>query len=164
MGQQRAHLLVGVGVGHQAGTLVRQQQVFVLVEDVQLGPDLREEGVLPAGLLEQRIVCVDLQHVALAQPRVALDVRAVEPEALLPVELLPQTHAHGGHLPDQPLLQLPTVICGGDDEFLHAHRAPLVCLPNQYHIISDGHLCRKVQRQNFVALRMLRKSQKSEQC
>jgi hypothetical protein len=75
--EEGVHLLRLVGVDHQSGPLVRQQEVLVLVEDVQPGLEEGEEEVVLPGLVKKLVVDVQAQHVPLRQPLVPLAALAV---------------------------------------------------------------------------------------
>ena len=45
-----------VGVNHQAGALVRQQQIFILVYNVQLGLEESEKEIFPVGLVKELVI------------------------------------------------------------------------------------------------------------
>ena len=49
-------LLRLVGVDHQAGALVHQQQVLILVDDVQLGLEHRQKEIFLIGLVKELII------------------------------------------------------------------------------------------------------------
>ena len=58
VGDEGVDLLVLVGVAEQAGPLVQQQQVLVLVHDVQPGLEHGQEGVVLPGLVKELVVDV----------------------------------------------------------------------------------------------------------
>ena len=45
-----------VGMDHQSGTLIYQQQIFVLVHDIQLGIEQGQKHVFLRGLVKKLIV------------------------------------------------------------------------------------------------------------
>ena len=47
-----------VGVDHQAGPLVQQQQILVLIHDVQAGLEQRQEKIVLPGLVKELVVDV----------------------------------------------------------------------------------------------------------
>ena len=51
-------LLRLVGVDHQAGPLVQQQQILVLIHDVQAGLEQRQEKIVLPGLVKELVVDV----------------------------------------------------------------------------------------------------------
>ena len=58
MGDEGAHLFVLVRVAQQARPFVEQHQVFILIDDVQVGLEDAQKGVLLPGLLEELVVDV----------------------------------------------------------------------------------------------------------
>ena len=69
-------------VAQHAGLFVRQQDVFVLVDDAQLGIRHGEVGVVLPGLVKKLVVDIQLQDIALLQPGVPVDALAVALDAL----------------------------------------------------------------------------------
>ena len=63
--QGAAVLRAVVGMHRKAGALVHKQNVFVLIDDVQLGICHGEVGVIFPGLVEKFVVDIQLQDVAL---------------------------------------------------------------------------------------------------
>ena len=111
VGDQGVDLLVLIGVAEQAGPLVQQHQVFILVDDLQPGPEHREEGVVLPGLVEELVVDVQLEHIPLPQPHVPLGALAVHLHPLEADVLLGQGAGEQGEGLGQPAIQpLPGVV------------------------------------------------------
>ena len=91
------HLFGFAGVDHHPGPLVRQKDVFVLIEDIQLRLEQGEEQVVLPGLLKKFVVDIDLEHVALRQPLVPLAPRTVALHPLDAYVLLQQRAGQQGH-------------------------------------------------------------------
>ena len=72
MGEQGIDPLLVVGVDHQTGPLIQQEQVLILVHDVKLGLEHGEKRVLPAGRLKKLVVDVELDHISGLQPLIPL--------------------------------------------------------------------------------------------
>ena len=53
-----------MGMNGKSGPLIHQQDVFVLVDDVQLGRCYCQVGIVLPGLVEKLVVDVQLQHIA----------------------------------------------------------------------------------------------------
>ena len=64
------------------GLLVDQQNVFVLIDDVELWRADREVGVFLLRRVEKFVVDVELDEIAFAQAHVALGALAVDLDAL----------------------------------------------------------------------------------
>ena len=90
MVDEGVHLLRLVGVDYQSRPLVDQQQVLVLVHDVHLGLEQRQEHVLLRRPVEELVVDIQLHHVALGQALVPLGSGAVDLDALDAYVLLQQ--------------------------------------------------------------------------
>ena len=58
MGDEGVHLFVLVRVAQLARPFVEQHQVFILIDDVQVGLEDAQKGVLLPGLLEELVVDV----------------------------------------------------------------------------------------------------------
>ena len=58
MVDQGVDLLCLVGVDHQAGALVQQQQILVLIHDVQAGLEQGQEKIVLPGLVKELVVDV----------------------------------------------------------------------------------------------------------
>ena len=58
VGDEGVHLFVLVRVAQQARPFVEQHQVFILIDDVQVGLEDAQKGVLLPGLLEELVVDV----------------------------------------------------------------------------------------------------------
>ena len=71
-----------VGMHRKAGALVHKQNVFVLVDNIQLGGCNGEIGVVLPGLVKKLVVDIQLQDVGLLQPGVPVDALAVALDAL----------------------------------------------------------------------------------
>ena len=126
MSDEGVDLLALVGVDHHSRPLVHQQKVLVLVDDVKLGLEDREEGVLRGRGVEELVVDVELKHVPLHQPGVPLGPLAVDLYPLDADILLGQGGGEQGQGLAQPAVQpLPGVV-GSDGEFLHG-RASSLC-------------------------------------
>ena len=99
-----------MGVDGLTGLLVGQEDVLVLVDDVELGHGHGEIGVFSPGLVEEFVVDIELEHVALQEPGVPLGALAVDLDALEADIFLQQRRRqqrHGlGHKPVQPLARV----------------------------------------------------------
>ena len=80
--QGAAVLRAVVGMHRKAGALVHKQNVFVLVDDVQLGIRHGEVGVIFPGVVKKLVVDIQLQHVAFLQAGVPVNALAVALDAL----------------------------------------------------------------------------------
>ena len=80
--QGAAVLRAVVGMHRKAGALVHKQNVFVLVDDVQIGIRHGEVGVVLPGLVKKLVVDIQLQDIALLQPGVPVNALAVALDAL----------------------------------------------------------------------------------
>ena len=80
--QGAAVLRAVVGMHRKAGALVHKQNVFVLVDDVQIGIRHGEVGVVLPGLVKKLVVDIQLQDIALLQPGIPVDALAVALDAL----------------------------------------------------------------------------------
>ena len=58
VGNEGVDLLMLVGVAQQAGPLVEKHQVLILIYDVQLGLEHRQESIIFPGLVKELIVDV----------------------------------------------------------------------------------------------------------
>ena len=45
-----------IGVNHQTGTLVRQQQIFILIDNVQFGLEEGEKEIFLIGLVKELVI------------------------------------------------------------------------------------------------------------
>ena len=108
----------------QSGLLIDDQQIFILIQHIQVRLDLGKEGILALRTDEQFVVQINLQHVARSQPRVGRGVAAVQSKFLLAIEFLALSHTDGGHFTRQPFIQLASVVRSGDDEFLQLNHFP----------------------------------------
>ena len=115
MGDEGVDVLPLVGMDQQAGALVHQEDVRVLVDDVQLGLKDGEEGVLRGGGVKEFVVDVELEKVALHQPVVPLGALSVALDPLETDVLLGQGSGEEGQGLAQPAVQaLPGVVfCHG---------------------------------------------------
>ena len=119
MVEEGVHLLRLVGVDHQPGPLVRQQEVLVLVEDVQPGLKEGEKEVVLPGLVKKLVVDVQAQHVPLRQPLVPLAALAV---ALHPLDadiLLHKGRRQQGQSLGQKAVQPLARVVFSDGELSH---------------------------------------------
>ena len=109
-----------VGMDGQAGALVHQQDVLILVDDVQLGIGDSQEGVVLSGLVEKFVIDVQLQHIACFQTGVPLGTAAVALDALDADVLLGQgSREQGNGLGQEPVQTLSGVV-GADGKFFHS--------------------------------------------
>ena len=88
VGEEGVYTLALVGVNHQARTLIQQQDVFVLIEDIQPGLVERQKGVLQGGFVKKLVVDIQLHHVAPVQAHIPLAPLAVHLHPLQPDVLL----------------------------------------------------------------------------
>ena len=58
LGDQSIDILMLVRMAEQAGAFVAQEQVFILVDDIQLGLENRQESIVLPGLVKELIVDV----------------------------------------------------------------------------------------------------------
>ena len=111
VGDEGVHLLVLVGVAQKAGPLVEQHQVFVLIDDIQLGLEHRQKGVVLPGLVKKLIVDIQLQKVPHLEPYVPLGALAVDLHPLEADVLLGQGAGEQRQGLGQPAVQpLPGVV------------------------------------------------------
>ena len=118
--ERPAVLRAVVGVDSDAGTLVHQQDLAVLINHMQL----RRRDLFPAavrrGLFKVAVVQIQADDVAVAQPLAALGPLAVDLDILGADALL---HQGGGkqwrRLTQEAVQALPGVV-PSDDKFLHA--------------------------------------------
>ena len=120
MVDERAPILRAVVRMHgHAGLFVHEQDVFVLIDDVELRRRHRQIGVGLGGLVEKLVVDIELQHIALLQARVALRAGVVALDTLEADILLRQ---RGGQqrngLCQKAVEPLPGVIAA-DGQFFH---------------------------------------------
>lgn len=47
----------------QAGALIEQQQIFILIDQIQLRPEHGEKGIFLPGGVKEFVVDVQLQHI-----------------------------------------------------------------------------------------------------
>ena len=106
-----------VSDGAEIADAVREHAPDILVMDIIMP---RRDGFMALEELSQ----MDLSLIHIWP---AVELVALQPE-ILPA----QAHAHGGHLPDQPLFQLFAVVRGGDDKFLQGFHFPSVLLHALY--------------------------------
>ena len=66
----------------QAGALIHQQDMVILIHNVQLGGCHRQEGIILPGFLEKLIVDIQLQHITGFQPGIPLRSSAIELDPL----------------------------------------------------------------------------------
>ncbi len=78
MGDKGGDVLVLIRVAEKAGALVADDDVLVLVNDVQLGPEYRQEGVILGGSVKEFVVDVQLEKIPCVQPVVPLRPLAVD--------------------------------------------------------------------------------------
>ena len=108
-----------VGVDHQPRPFVDQEQVLILIEDVQLGLEHRQEGVLRGGGVEKLVVDVKLEQVPLGQTGVPLGPLAVELDPLDADVFLGQRGREKGEGFGQPPVQPLAGVIGAHGEFPH---------------------------------------------
>ena len=94
-----------VGMAEKARPLGADQKVLVLVDDVQLGGEDREEGVVLPGSVEELVVDIELQQVARLEPVVPLGAFAVDLHPLEPDVLLGQGGGEEGQGLAQPAVK-----------------------------------------------------------
>ena len=108
-----------VGVHRQPGTLIHQQNVLVLIDDVQLGSRHGQIGVILPGCIEKLIVDVQLQSIPRLQPGVPLGPGSVAFDPLQAYVFLGQGGRQQGHgLGKEPVQPLSGII-GPNRQFLH---------------------------------------------
>ena len=120
MVDERAPILRAVVRMHgHAGLFVHKQDVFILIDDVELRCRHRQIGVGLGGLVEKLVVDIKMQHIALLQARVALRAGVVALDTLEADILLRQ---RGGQqrngLGQKAVEPLPGVIAA-DGQFFH---------------------------------------------
>ena len=104
--------------GH-AGLFVHEQDVFILIDDVELRRRHRQIGVGLGGLVEKLVVDIELQHIALLQARVALRAGVVALDTLEADILLRQRgRQQRNGLGKEAVKPLPRVI-SADSQFFH---------------------------------------------
>jgi len=108
-----------IGVNHQTGPLVQQEDVFVLVENVQFGLEKGQEEVILPGLLEKFVVDIQLQHIAGLQPLIPLTALSVALDALDADVFLQQRDREQGHRLGKEAVQPLTCVIFSDGEFTH---------------------------------------------
>ena len=97
MVDERIDLLPLVGVDDHSGGLIKQHDVFILIDDMQPWVDDREIDVLLARRFKELVVEVKLEPVALAQAVVALSAGSVDLDALEADVLLRQRGGQQGN-------------------------------------------------------------------
>ena len=108
-----------VGVNRQPRALVHQKNVFILVDDIQLGGSHRQVGIVLPGGIEELVVDVELKGVPRFQPGIPLGPGTVALDALQPDILLGQGGRKQGHcLGQKPIQPLPGIV-GPDGQFFH---------------------------------------------
>ena len=121
-----------MGMNGDTGTLVHQENVFVLVNDVELRRGDGEIGVLLRRRVKEFIVDVELQHVALGQTVIPLRPRIVPLDALQADILLRQRRRQQGNGLGQKTVQpLPGVVFS-DFQFLHGGTSCDLCFLANY--------------------------------
>ena len=126
---QGVDLLGLVGMAHKALPLVRQEQVFVLVNDGEAGLEDGEEAVFLRGLVEELVVDVELQHVPVLEPHVPLGALAVDLHPLEANVLLGQGRRQQGKgLPQEAVQPLSCVIFS-DGDLPHGRLPPCRSAP-----------------------------------
>ena len=108
-----------VGVYCQTRTLVYQQNVFILVDDVQLGGCHGEVGVVLPGLVEEFVIDIQLQHISRLQPGIPLRSCAVELDALDADVFLGQGGGEQGNGFGQKPVQPLACVVGTDGKLFH---------------------------------------------
>ena len=94
---ERVDLLPLVGMDDHSGGLIKQHDVFILIDDMQPWVDDREVDVLLARRFKEFVVEVKLEPVALAQAVVALGAGSVDLDALEADVLLRQRGGQQGN-------------------------------------------------------------------
>ena len=111
MGDEGIDPLLLVRVDEQAGALVHQQQVLILVDNIQLRLEDGEKRILRGGGVEKLVVDVKLQEIALHQAGIPLGPLAVELHPLDADVFLRQGRGEQGEGLGQPAVQpLPSVV------------------------------------------------------
>ena len=109
-----------VGMHRQSRALVHQQNVFVLVDDVQLGGGHRQIGIVLPGLFKKLVVDIQLQNVTRVQPGVPVNALAVALDPLQADVFLSQgCREQGDGLGKEPVQPLSGVV-GTDGKFFHS--------------------------------------------
>ena len=124
MSEEGVHPLVLIWVDHQTGPLVRQQDVLILIEDVQLGLVEGQKGVLRGGLVEKLIVDIQLEHVPHIEAHVPLGALPVHLYPLEPDVLLGQRSGEQGQGLGQPAVQPLARVVLSDGKLLHGSVHP----------------------------------------
>ena len=103
----------------QSRTLVHQQDVFVFIDDVQLGSGHSQVGIVLPGFVEKFVVDVKLQHIACVQTGVPVDALAVAFDPFQADVFLGQGgRQQGNSLCQKPVQSLPRII-GADFKLFH---------------------------------------------
>ena len=108
-----------VGVDGQSGPLVYKKNVVVFIDDIQLGIGNGQIGIVLPGLIEELVVDIKLQQVALFQPGIPLHTLAVQLDPLDADILLRQGGRQQGNGLCQETVQPLTGIIGTDGKFFH---------------------------------------------
>ena len=126
MVDERIDLLPLVGVDDHSGGLIKQHDVFILIDDMQPWVDDREIDVLLARRFKELVVEVKLEPVALAQTAVSFGAGSVDLDALEADVLLRQRGGQQGNgLAEKAVEPLIGVIFM-DGELSHG-AAPFAC-------------------------------------
>ena len=118
------HLLRLIRVDHQSGTLVRQEDILVLVQNIQTGLEEGEEQVVLPGLLKKLVVDVYLEYVPRHQALVTLTAGSVALDPLDADIFLQQGPGQQRHILRQKAVQPLSRIIFSDGKFSHSAPFP----------------------------------------
>ena len=111
-----------VGVDGQPGPFVHQEDVFILVNDIELGGGYGEIGVILPGFVEKLVVDIQRQHIPRLEPGVPFCPGAVQLDPLdADVFLGKGSRKQGDRLGKKPVQPLPGVVLPDGQLF---HMAP----------------------------------------
>ena len=109
-------------VAEDAGLLVRQEDVLVLVDDAEPGRAHLEVRILLPGLLKKLVVDIELQQVPQLQAGVPLGALAVHLDALETDVLLQQALRQQGHRFSHEAVQPLAGVVGVYPQFFHKNK------------------------------------------
>ena len=112
------HLALVVGVDHQPGRLIGQEDVFVLIDDFQGVPGGAEGVLLPVGG-KKFVLEVQLHHVPLRQAAGDFSPFSVDLDALLADGLVKKALGQQGNGLGEEFVQALPAVVGADDEAFH---------------------------------------------
>ena len=133
MGDEGVDLLMLVGVAEQAGALVEQQEVFIFIDDVQLGLKDGQKGVVLPWGLKELVVDVELQGVPLGEPDIPAGALAVDLDPLEADVFLGQGCGEEGESFGQPAVQALPGVISADGKGFHRGNLLAVVLRTVYH-------------------------------